>query len=313
MKESFLSLLKLSAGIATIFLSGCATPFINQNDHLPSPEDTLIKCEPVAQDYIPHERALSVPRRPEPEPEEVLIEEEVSEPEVTGAEYTVQKGDCLFWIAKKFHITLRDLLEANGLDKDSRLSIGQKLILPGIDQSQVDHLAAQFLVYVIQKGDCLSTIAHRYGVSVQEIKVANGLKSDRIIAGKKLTIPEKGRYSGVKESSESPVKIVEAFEVDDDGYYVLRRGDSLSKIADKAKVTVRDLQEWNDIEDPAKIQAGQKILVRDTIKSSVREIVHPLPVEDTPVQNSVADPYGFMNDADFFSSIDDIPVVQVQN
>jgi len=43
--------------------------------------------------------------------------------------------------------------------------------------------------YRIKTGDTLSKIAHKFGVTVGDLKRANGLKSDRILAGKKLIIP----------------------------------------------------------------------------------------------------------------------------
>ena len=310
MNKIFFSFLKNATLGAVVVFSGCATSLKVRQDTTPSPEDTLVHYEPAPVEYSPVERVFSAPRRPEPEP--VLIEEEPApEPEVVGAEYVVQKGDCLYWVAKKFHISLRELLDANGFNRNTRLLVGQKIILPGITQDQVEQLSALSSEYIVQKGDCLSTIAKRYGVSVREIKAANGLKNDRIVAGKKLTIPEKGRFVNTKVTE--PVK-TEPFVVDEDGYYTLQKGDSLSKIASKAHVTVRDLQDWNDIDDPLKIQAGKKILVRETVKPEVAQPVQST-VEESIIPESSVDenPYGFMNDADFFGSVDDIPVVQIQN
>ncbi|MFN0130627.1 MAG: LysM peptidoglycan-binding domain-containing protein [Verrucomicrobiales bacterium] len=44
--------------------------------------------------------------------------------------------------------------------------------------------------HTVKRGDSLSTLSRRYGVSVQAIKKANNLKSDRIIDGRKLVIPK---------------------------------------------------------------------------------------------------------------------------
>jgi membrane-bound lytic murein transglycosylase D len=46
--------------------------------------------------------------------------------------------------------------------------------------------------YKVRRGDSLLAIAHRYGVSVSEIREANNLRGNRIIAGKTLEIPAKG-------------------------------------------------------------------------------------------------------------------------
>lgn len=45
--------------------------------------------------------------------------------------------------------------------------------------------------YTVRKGDSLGKIASRHGLTVQQLKKANGLKNDRINVGQKLTIPVK--------------------------------------------------------------------------------------------------------------------------
>jgi membrane-bound lytic murein transglycosylase D len=165
--------------------------------------------------------------------------------------------------------------------------------------------------YTVRKGDCLSVIASKYGVSSREIRVANGMKSDRIIAGKKLIIPERGRYAGHKDKTGSKpesTKKEKNFEVDTNGYYTIRKGDSLSKIALKAKVSVRELQAWNNISDSAKIQVGEKILVKN------KAVISADFVKKEPTIPSLLLPHDNpQNDADFFGTIDEIPVVQVRD
>lgn len=46
------------------------------------------------------------------------------------------------------------------------------------------------VTHTVRRGDSLGSLSRRYGVSVQAIKKANGLKSDRIIDGRKLVIPK---------------------------------------------------------------------------------------------------------------------------
>ena len=51
----------------------------------------------------------------------------------------------------------------------------------------------QCFVYVIQKGDCLSVIAQRYGTTVNTLCQLNNIKNPNLIyAGNKLLIPYKG-------------------------------------------------------------------------------------------------------------------------
>ncbi|MDR2371678.1 MAG: LysM peptidoglycan-binding domain-containing protein [Puniceicoccales bacterium] len=311
MEKVLASVVKSGLLLVVLGLVGCATPFGGKTIREPSPEDTIIVREESSKPIplIP-QRIIAPPRRPDPEPEEVLI----IEPEVTvspeikpiGAEYVVRKGDCLSWIARKFKISLGDLSGVNGLDRNAKLSIGRKLILPGVTQAQVDAMDTTPAEYIIKKGDCLSFIARQYGVSIRELRVANNLKNDRIIAGKKLIIPEHGRYTGrLEKGNDRPAKKKKNFEVDTDGYYTIRKGDFLSTIAAKAQVSVRDLQNWNNISDPARIRVGERILVKSKTITPA-DVVRNEPAAIYPAPRAVHDP-------DFFGTIDEIPVVQVQD
>ncbi|MDR1366923.1 MAG: LysM peptidoglycan-binding domain-containing protein [Puniceicoccales bacterium] len=313
--------------LAVLLLSGCETPFGGKTAREPSPEDTIIVTKkPTKQVALTSFRGIAVPRRPEPEPEpkpepkpeprevlivvpEVVVPHEIKP---TGGEYTVRKGDCLSWIAKKFKISLKNLLDANTLDRNAKLFVGQKLVLPGVTQEQIDAMNTAPTEHVVRKGDCLSLIAHKYGVSIREIRMANNLKNDRIIVGKKLIIPECRRYISHEKKGNDGLKKTKKeknFEVDADGYYTIRRGDSLSIVASKAKVSVRDLQNWNNISDPAKIQVGERILVKN--KTITPEDI----IKKEPIVSAAVYPESppIMRDTDFFGAIDEIPVVHVQD
>ncbi|MBM4153227.1 MAG: LysM peptidoglycan-binding domain-containing protein, partial [Kiritimatiellaceae bacterium] len=60
--------------------------------------------------------------------------------------------------------------------------------------------------YTVQKGDTLSSIAKRSGVTVAEIKTANSLSNDGLSAGKQLSIPKKGEAKAVAASKSAPAK-----------------------------------------------------------------------------------------------------------
>jgi LysM repeat protein len=308
MKKILASMVERGLLLTVLGLTGCATPFGGKISE-PFPNDTVIVQRELPDQIITEPRRAMHPRRPEPEPEGILIVEPevIVEAKPVGATYLVRSGDCLSWIAKKFKIPLKDILEANALDRNAKLSVGQRLVLPGITDEQVNGMNTVSSEYIVKKGDCLSLIAHRYGVSMRELRAANGLKNDRIIAGKKLIIPERGRYAGYgeKKRPSQETKKEKKFEVNADGYYTIRRGDSLSKIALRAKVSVRDLQSWNNISDPAKIRVGESILVQNkTITpADKKEPTLSIYPETVPVAR----------DTDFFGTIDEIPVVRVQD
>lgn len=103
--------------------------------------------------------------------------------------YTVSKGDCLWLVANKFGVTVDALKTANNLSSDA-LQIGQRLTIPGSSCKSAAHSAPDGANgYTVVQGDCLWVIASKFGTSSEAIKSVNGLDSDMIYAGQKLTIP----------------------------------------------------------------------------------------------------------------------------
>jgi len=96
-------------------------------------------------------------------------------------EYTVQPGDTLSKIAENFQISLETLLWANDLNKNSKISVGQKLII----------LPVSGVLYFVQKGDTLAEIAKRYKGDAGKIIEFNELDNEKdIFAGDILIIPD---------------------------------------------------------------------------------------------------------------------------
>lgn len=106
--------------------------------------------------------------------------------------HIVAKGDTLSKIAKRYGTSVKALKSANGLKSDV-IKVGQKLKLPTSATA-----AAATGTHIVSKGETLSGIAGKYGVSVRDLKRTNGLNSDLIKVGQKLTVPG-GGPSGLLE------------------------------------------------------------------------------------------------------------------
>ncbi|MGM0423354.1 MAG: LysM peptidoglycan-binding domain-containing protein [Thermodesulfobacteriota bacterium] len=112
------------------------------------------------------------------------------------ANYTVQKGDSLWSLARKFGISQETLVQANGLQDQSSLQIGEKLYIPDLDQeeaqkakNQASAAHAELINYQVQKGDNLWEIARKFGVSTKQLLTWNELSpSSRIHPGDQLKI-----------------------------------------------------------------------------------------------------------------------------
>jgi LysM repeat protein len=121
-------------------------------------------------------------------------------------------------------------------------------VAPSIAAAQpAEQPAAQSGVYVVQRGDTLSEIAARFGVSVSAIARANGLAdTDFVWWGQRLVIP--GAATSAPASSGG-------------GTYVVQRGDTLAKIAARYGVSMSAIASANGLSNTNFVWVGQRLVI----------------------------------------------------
>ncbi len=114
-------------------------------------------------------------------------------------------------------------------------------------------------IHVVQRGETLSQIARRYGVSMAALAQANGISNPNFIySGQRLTIPgaSGGASSGGAASS---------------GVHVVRVGENLSSIAARYGTTVAALARANGIANPNHIYVGQRLSIGSSTGGSAAQ------------------------------------------
>ena len=102
--------------------------------------------------------------------------------------YVVQKNDTLNAIAIKFNISVKDLIDANGITNPNSLVVGQKLVIPGLPAGVSGTLTTVQTVL----GDTLDTLSRQKHVSADLIIQLNHITSPaELFAGANLIIPQK--------------------------------------------------------------------------------------------------------------------------
>jgi membrane-bound lytic murein transglycosylase D len=144
----------------------------------------------------------------------------------------------------------------------------------------------------VRSGESLSTIATRYGVSATTLADLNGLRRPyRINAGQVLTLPTKGDAPPVVAAL-TPPKAAEVAKattpptgvVGTENRYVVRRGDSLTRIATKHGMSEEALMELNNIKNRNFVYEGQVLALAASARAAP-------PVESqVPVENIVPVP-----------------------
>ena len=149
---------------------------------------------------------------PPPPPAPAVV---AAEPEYTI--YTVQSGDYLAKISKKYNVTIAAIKKANPSIKGDVVRVGQKLKLPGkfdvpaAAEVKAAPKAAKVYApytgatkeYVVKSGDTLGAIAYGNGINIRQLKELNGLSKDTLRVGQKMKIPAE---KVVKPAAPAPAK-----------------------------------------------------------------------------------------------------------
>lgn len=201
--------------------------------------------------------------------------------------YTPRRGENLTVIAQRFGISLARLKEINSINGRKKQIAAQTLLVPvsksGNAPSLLAHIPAPEPVseaatpgrkttHIVARGDTVLNIAKRYGMSPAELKSRNGLRSNTLARGQKLTVlaaakPEKAPVvqartaAGKNSNAKTVVAANKSTGSDKHSHYVVKRGDTVFSIARRFNVAVNDLQRWNRIPADYSLQPGNKLMV----------------------------------------------------
>ncbi|MDR4988692.1 MAG: LysM peptidoglycan-binding domain-containing protein [Bacteroidales bacterium] len=118
------------------------------------------------------------------------------------------------------------------------------------EQIRQEELAARMsetTIHVVSRGEVLGTIARRYGTTVREIQQLNNLRGTLIRPGQRLVVRAPAAPPAPGQSNPN--------------VHVVRRGESLSVIANRYRISVNNLMRWNNLSSSV-IYPGQQLIVR---------------------------------------------------
>lgn len=204
--------------------------------------------------------------------------------------YKVKKGDTLLAIAANNSMSLNQLLELNGLNRNYLLKIGDNikiynkvnLNLNNNQNQPLNEVKREYRKiedYKIKKGDTLSEIAVAKGMDLVEIYSLNGLNEKSIIK-----VDEIIKVYAEREKKTTLVNST----------YSVKKGDTLYSIARNHKMALADLLKLNDIKDlnNYNLQAGASLKVQ--ILKTIYTDFEDLPESSFifPYRGSIVSKYG---------------------
>ena len=183
--------------------------------------------------------------------------EALQQPERAGlTQHNVANGDTLQGLASQYRVPVSFLQSVNGMN-GSQLTAGEALYVPGGNVAPLRGglVRSATSLHTVRSGDTLWGISRRYGMSVNELARANGISTKSTLRpGQKLAVRPQDFRSGAATQVASSG---EPRQID----YKVRKGDTLSSIARRFAVSVRDLQAWNELQDSTSIHAGQRLTI----------------------------------------------------
>jgi len=197
--------------------------------------------------------------------------------------HTVEGGETLFAISRKYGVTIAELQAWNGLD-DVTLSTGQELVIYTEDEDTTEELpptdadlpetepedlrpvdresivrdrdrGVSNTYYTVRSGDTLSRIAREHNMSLNELRELNNLEGDLISIGQVLTVRDFRSAPSVAESAEESTpqgKFVT---------YRIERGENVDELLEKFQLTENQLIALNPGFNFDNLSSGQRITV----------------------------------------------------
>lgn len=194
-------------------------------------------------------------------------------------DHIVSRKETIGKICREYNLNTITLLKANNLLK-SKLTAGQHLRIPvqfteyrllptDATVATADQAADGLILHRIRPGETLSGIAHRYGVSTQQLASWNGIQDVRKIrAGRQLALyienpvdTNDNSQQPVLASLAKPTHTAQKSSKETVTYYNVKKGDSLWKIARKFQLTTDQIRQWNNLEGDM-IRPGHRLKIK---------------------------------------------------
>ncbi|MGP1676223.1 MAG: transglycosylase SLT domain-containing protein [Burkholderiales bacterium] len=151
----------------------------------------------------------------------------------------------------------RPVIVANGTPALVLPADKAKIFLANLEER--DEPLVSWQRYTLKRGDKLAQLASKHGISLARLKQINGIgRRTRVVPGYQLLLPMKGALLEPLPAMFRPPPASGAGIAVNKLRYTVKRGDTLSEIAQRYHVSINDLRRWNKI---GRLMAGQHLVI----------------------------------------------------
>jgi len=185
--------------------------------------------------------------------------------------HTVQSGETLYALSKKYNVDVKELKKWNSLKSD-QLELGQQLVVskPNKNTKSIKNTSSYPIkdaVHVVDVGETIYGISKQYNVQQKEIIAWNDLDGSEISVGQKLVIRKS--IANASQESSDPDKTYVSSSVQK--FHIANRGESYADIAEAYNVVLSKLEKWNSAAEPFK--GGEEIMLVKPDNSNINKTV----------------------------------------
>jgi membrane-bound lytic murein transglycosylase D len=205
--------------------------------------------------------------------EKITSKNKVVKNNKTWAYHKVRRGENLRTIALRYGVNVKEIRDWNNI-QGNKIAAGKRIKILAVKNS--DYIASNeknsnktsVYKYRVKRGDSIIEIAHKFGISVVNLKKWNNLTSNNVNAGKSLKIFNESKTSSLGDNTTKNSANI--------NYYKIKTGETITAIATRYNVPVSSIRKWNNLK-------GNKIIAGTNFK-----IYSDAGVNDVSDNNSIA-------------------------